>query len=110
MSDSQPFLESRRKKMFYIEIPSCFRRDANLRYFTTDVTLSKEEEKEMKGLFLSSDVNQDGFITAAEFLYSVTRNGAKVTEDDVKNAIQVADLDGDGQLSYDEFVKYKMAR
>ncbi|KAL1203796.1 Disease resistance protein RML1A [Cardamine amara subsp. amara] len=82
---------------------------AMVRNFTTDVTLSKEEEEEMKGLFMSADVNQDGFITAAEFLYAVTRNGAKVTEDDVKNAIQAADLDGDGRLSYDEFVKFKMA-
>ncbi|VVA93235.1 unnamed protein product [Arabis nemorensis] len=82
---------------------------AMVKNFSTDVPLSKEEEEEMRGRFMSGDVNNDGFITAEELLYAVTRDGSKITDDDAKNAIQAADADGDGRLSYDEFVKYMMA-
>ncbi|KFK41774.1 hypothetical protein AALP_AA2G170500 [Arabis alpina] len=82
--------------------------DAEGKYFATDVTLTKEEEEEMRGRFRSGDVNNDGFITAEELLYAVRKTGAKITEADVKNAIGAVDDNGDGRLSYDEFVKYMM--
>ncbi|CAH2080202.1 unnamed protein product, partial [Thlaspi arvense] len=39
------------------------------------------------------------------FRYVLTRNGDKITDDEVKNAIRGGDVDGDGRLNYDEFVK-----
>ncbi|CAN6971504.1 unnamed protein product [Brassica rapa subsp. trilocularis] len=74
--------------------------------FATDVTLSWDEKKEMIQWFRLLDVNQNGFITAADYQkYILTNYGKKVTDEDAHNFIKAFDVDCDGQVSYDEFVK-----
>ncbi|XP_024014790.1 protein PHLOEM PROTEIN 2-LIKE A8 isoform X3 [Eutrema salsugineum] len=82
---------------------------AMVRKFATDVTLSREEEKAIKELFTGLDVDQNGFITAAEFQYVMKNSGSKLTDKEIRNFFRRADVDGDGHLNYDEFVKVKMA-
>ncbi|XP_024014555.1 disease resistance protein TAO1 isoform X2 [Eutrema salsugineum] len=82
---------------------------AMVRKFATDVTLSREEEKEIKELFTGLDVDQNGFITAAEFQYVMKNSGSKLTDKEIRNFFRRADVDGDGHLNYDEFVKVMTA-
>jgi len=53
--------------------------------------------------FLSADTNGDGFVRPEE-VQDIIQDGAD--EEDVMSFFEMADTDGDGQLSYDEYVEY----
>lgn len=74
----------------------------------TDVTLSTEEMEEMIQFFKALDVDHNGFITATDFQLSMNSNGRKVTDEETYNFIRAMDVDGDCQVSFDEFVKHMM--
>ena len=57
---------------------------------------------------LSSDGN--GFISAAELRHIMTNLGEKLTDEEVDEMIREADIDGDGQINYEEFVKMMMSK
>ena len=40
----------------------------------------------------------------------MTNLGEKLTDEEVDGMIREADVDGDGQISYDEFVKMMMSK
>ena len=40
----------------------------------------------------------------------MTNLGEKLTDEDVDEMIREADIDGDGQINYEEFVKMMMAK
>ncbi|XP_020213342.1 calmodulin-like protein 8 [Cajanus cajan] len=68
-----------------------------------------EAEEELKEAFRVFDKDQDGYISASE-LRSVMRTiGEKVTEEEVEQMVKEADLDGDGLVDYQEFVKMMLA-
>ena len=48
----------------------------------------------------------NGFISVAELRYVMANLGEKLTDDEVEEMIRDADIDGDGQVNYEEFVKY----
>jgi len=54
--------------------------------------------------------NGYGFISAAELRHVMTNLGEKLTDEEVDEMIREADVDGDGQVNYDEFVKMMMAK
>ncbi|XP_041027211.1 calmodulin-2/4-like isoform X1 [Juglans microcarpa x Juglans regia] len=56
------------------------------------------------------DKDQNGFISAAELRDVMTNFGEKLTDEEVDEMIREADVDGDGQISYEEFVKVMMAK
>ena len=69
-----------------------------------------DSEEELKEAFRVFDKDQNGFISAAELRHVMTNLGEKLTDEEVKEMIQEADVDGDGQIDYDEFVKVMMAK
>ncbi|GMP99236.1 hypothetical protein CsSME_00046786 [Camellia sinensis var. sinensis] len=66
-------------------------------------TDSEEEHKEAFRVF---DKDQNGFILR----HVMTNLGEKLTDEEVDEMILEADIDGDGQINYDEFVKVMMAK
>ena len=47
----------------------------------------------------------DGLISADELMQVMSNLGENLTDDEVGMMIREADVDGDGQVNYDEFVK-----
>jgi len=48
--------------------------------------------------------------SAAELRHIMTNLGEKLTDEEVDEMIREADIDGDGQINYEEFVKVMMAK
>ncbi|CAD6216600.1 unnamed protein product [Miscanthus lutarioriparius] len=68
-----------------------------------------DSEEELKEAFRVFDKDQNGFISAAELRHVMTNLGEKLTDEEVDEMIREADVDGDGQINYEEFVKVMMA-
>ena len=68
------------------------------------------EEDELREALRVFDQDQNGFISAAELRHVMTNLGEKLTDEEVDEMIREADVDGDGQINYEEFVKVMMAK
>ena len=82
-----------------------------------------DSEEEMKEAFNVYDRDRNGYISEADMKLTMAAQGRhlvfcgsllieiaqsageKLTDDEVREMIREADLDGDGQLNYEEFVK-----
>merc|ERR1712151_1475996 len=69
-----------------------------------------DTEEELIEAFKVFGRDGDGFISAGELRYSMTNLGEKLSDQEVDEMIREADLDNDGQINYDEFVKMMMAK
>lgn len=69
---------------------------------STKIKISDIEEA-TKTAFKIFDVNRDGFISSEELLEVMTNLGEEVNEQEVKEMISVADIDGDGLISFSDF-------
>ncbi|PSR86744.1 Calmodulin like [Actinidia chinensis var. chinensis] len=69
-----------------------------------------DSEEELKETFRVFDKDQDGFISAADLSHVMTNLGENLTDEDIDSIICAADVDGDGQINYEEFVKIMMAK
>ncbi|KAJ0959839.1 hypothetical protein J5N97_000462 [Dioscorea zingiberensis] len=67
-----------------------------------------DAEEELKEAFKVFDKDQNGYISANELRHVMINLGEKLTDEEVEQMIKEADLDGDGQVNYDEFVKMMM--
>ncbi|XP_073005761.1 calmodulin-like [Typha latifolia] len=65
-------------------------------------------EDELKEAFKVFDKDQNGYISASELRHVMINLGEKLTDEEVEQMIAAADLDGDGQVNYDEFAKMMM--
>ncbi|KAF8407552.1 hypothetical protein HHK36_006686 [Tetracentron sinense] len=72
--------------------------------------LDTDSEEELKEAFKVFDKDQNGFISAAELRHVMTNLGEKLTDEEVDEMIREADVDGDGQVNYDEFVRMMLAK
>ncbi|KAJ2472233.1 hypothetical protein EV174_005854 [Coemansia sp. RSA 2320] len=63
------------------------------------------EEEELREAFRVFDKDGNGFISAQELRHALTNLGEKLSDEEVDEMIQEADVNGDGQIDYDEFVK-----
>ncbi|CAH1136121.1 unnamed protein product [Ceutorhynchus assimilis] len=61
-------------------------------------------EEELKEAFKVFDKNNDGLISSLELRHVMTSLGERLSEEEVDDMIKEADLDGDGQVNYEEFV------
>ncbi|KAL8153707.1 hypothetical protein V2J09_011467 [Rumex salicifolius] len=66
---------------------------------------SADTEEELKEAFKVFDKDQNGFISPTELRQVMMNLGEKLTDEEVEQMITEADLDGDGLVNYDEFVK-----
>jgi len=63
------------------------------------------QEDEMRQAFKVFDIDGNGFIDANELKLTMQNLGEKLTEFDVKAMIREADMNGDGNIDYEEFIK-----
>ncbi|XP_062207196.1 calmodulin-2/4-like [Phragmites australis] len=69
-----------------------------------------DSEEELKEAFRVFDKDQNGFISAAELRHVMSNLGEKLTDEEVDEMVREADVDGDGRINYEEFVKVMMAK
>ncbi|CAD7922308.1 unnamed protein product [Amoebophrya sp. A25] len=62
--------------------------------------------EEMREAFLVFDRDKSGSVTAAELKHVMNNLGEIVTDDEVEEMIREADEDGDGELSFDDFLQF----
>ncbi|KAJ4976326.1 hypothetical protein NE237_001432 [Protea cynaroides] len=72
--------------------------------------LSEEEIKGLKTMFANLDTDNSGTITYEELKSGLTRLGSKLSEAEVKQLMEAADVDGDGTIDYIEFITATMHR
>jgi hypothetical protein len=63
-----------------------------------------DSEDEVREAFKVFDKDGNGFISAAELRHVMTNLGEKLSDNEVEEMIREADVDGDGQINYDECV------
>jgi len=68
-------------------------------------SLPKTEDEEMREAFKVFDRDNNGFIDAEELRFTMNNLGQPLSDDDVKAMIKEADIDGDGRINYEEFIK-----
>jgi calmodulin len=64
-----------------------------------------DTEDDLKEAFKVFDKDNDGYISAPELRHVLTNIGEKLSDEEVDEMIREADIDGDGQINYEEFVK-----
>ncbi|XP_010538709.1 PREDICTED: calcium-dependent protein kinase 21-like [Tarenaya hassleriana] len=77
--------------------------------------MSEEEIKGLKTMFANMDTDKSGTITYEELKTGLARLGSKLSESEVKQLMEAADVDGNGTIDYIEFIsatthRYRMER
>ncbi|KAF5192612.1 Calcium-dependent protein kinase [Thalictrum thalictroides] len=72
--------------------------------------LSEEEIKGLKAMFTNMDTDKSGTITYEELKTGLTRLGSRLSETEVKQLMDAADVDGNGTIDYIEFITATMHR
>ncbi|XP_050387418.1 calmodulin-like [Argentina anserina] len=67
-------------------------------------------EKQLKEAFRVFDKDQNGFISADELRHVMASLGESLTDQQIDQMVHEADIDGDGQINYQEFVKVMLAK
>nr|XP_002738870.1 PREDICTED: calmodulin-like [Saccoglossus kowalevskii] len=66
--------------------------------------------EEIKAAFRLFDKDGNGYITASEIRRLLRRCDNNLGEEEVEELIRAADINGDGQIDYDEFLKIVLAK
>ena len=69
-----------------------------------------DSEEELIEAFKVFDRDGNGYITSHELRHIMTNLGEGLSPEEVEEMIREADLDNDGQIDYDEFVKMMMSK
>ncbi|XP_078447776.1 calcium-dependent protein kinase 2-like [Wolffia australiana] len=72
--------------------------------------LSEEEIKGLKLMFQNMDTDKSGTITYEELKTGLARLGSRLSEPEVKQLMDAADVDGSGAIDYIEFITATMHR
>ena len=67
--------------------------------------LSEEQVTELKTAFAAMDTNGDGQVTKEELKALLSTLGESVDDADFDEMIKIADVNGDGKVDFNEFVK-----
>eukprot|EP01018_Ginkgo_biloba_P017691 Gb_09471 [translate_table: standard] len=71
-------------------------------------SLSEEEIMGLKEMFRSMDTDNSGTITFEELKIGLAKQGSKLTESEVRQLLEAADVDGNGTIDYIEFITATM--
>ena len=66
--------------------------------------IKEDEDKYLKNLFSNLDRNNNGLISIHEIRYIVTHSKENISENDIETIMNEADTDGDGLISFEEFM------
>ena len=66
--------------------------------------IKEDEDRYLKNLFSSLDRNNNGLISIHEIRYIVTHSNENISEKDIETIMKEADTDGDGLISFEEFM------
>lgn len=69
-----------------------------------------DTEEQIINAFRVFDKNGTGLIAASELFQIMVALGDKLTKEEIDEMIQEADVDGDGYVNYEEFVRIMMAK
>ncbi|PNY11238.1 calcium-dependent protein kinase 9-like protein [Trifolium pratense] len=72
--------------------------------------LSSEEIQGLKAMFTNMDTDKSGTITYEELRAGLQRLGSTLTEAEVRQLMEAADVDGNGSIDYIEFITATMHR
>ncbi|KAL2895315.1 Calcium-dependent protein kinase 29 [Bienertia sinuspersici] len=72
--------------------------------------LSDEEIKGLKEMFNNMDSDRSGTITLEELKHGLARLGSRLTESEIKQLMEAADVDKSGTIDYMEFITATMHR
>ena len=92
----------------YLKIQlSCFRiRESGCALPPLSCSLSAATPfQDLREAFRIFDKNHNGYIDAKEIIAVTTTLGQALTKEELEQFMAEADLDGDGKLNYEEFVK-----
>ena len=67
--------------------------------------LSEEQINELKQAFAAMDTNGDGQVTKEELKSLLSQLGETVDDAVIDEMIKIADVNGDGKVDFNEFVK-----
>mmetsp|Transcript_118450 Transcript_118450/g.205743 ORF Transcript_118450/g.205743 Transcript_118450/m.205743 type:complete len:172 (-) Transcript_118450:140-655(-) len=62
--------------------------------------------EEMREAFMVFDRDKSGSVSASELKHVMNNLGEQVTNEEVEEMIREADADGDGELSFDDFLQF----
>lgn len=66
---------------------------------------AENAEEEMREAFQIFDADGNGKITSEELRLIMENLGEKLTDEEIDDMVKEADIDGDGEINYEEFVK-----
>lgn len=66
---------------------------------------AENAEEEMLEAFQIFDADGNGNISADELRQIMENLGERLTQEEVEDMVKEADIDGDGQINYEEFVR-----
>ncbi|XP_075639970.1 calcium-dependent protein kinase 29-like isoform X2 [Castanea sativa] len=72
--------------------------------------LSEEDIKGLKQMFNNMDTDKSGTITLEELKIGLTRLGSRLSETEIKQLMDAADVDKNGIIDYSEFITATMHR
>merc|ERR1712087_530182 len=66
--------------------------------------------EEMKEAFMVFDRDKSGAVSASELKHVMCNLGEQVTNEEVEDMIREADADGDGELSFEDFLQFLQSK
>ena len=71
---------------------------------------NKENAQDLWDVFIVFDPSKNGAVSPDELSHCLKNLGEKFTQTEIEEMIREADLDGDGEMNYSEFMRMMSAK